>query len=152
MKISNLLPIIVFSTGIALVSGCGTTINHATPLTKEQILLEPDVKSKEPVVFPKALEEVRQAGLRSLVAVGCEVKTEEPLFLAGFRPHKMGLFVGSGGETVKIFLYPQAVDITHIWVDTDLSFVGMAGQQSWDRQVFESMTNILNQPTSGVIK
>jgi hypothetical protein len=146
MKTKRLFTIIALSTGIALLSGCGTTINHSTPLTKEQILLEPDVKGKDPVVFQKGLEEVRQAGLRSLVAVGCEVKTEEPLFLAGFRPHKMGLFVGSGGETVKVFLYPESVDMTHVWVDTDLSFVGMAGQQSWNRQVFESMTNILNTP------
>ena len=148
MKISHLLPIVALSAGIAFVSGCGTPITHSSPLTKEQILLEPDVKAKDPVVFQKGLEEVRQAGLRSLVAVGCEIKTEEPLFLAGVRPQKMGLFVGSGGETVKIFLYPQAADVTQVWVDTDLSFVGMAGQQSWDKQVFQSLTGFLNMPTT----
>ena len=114
-------------------------------MTKEDILLQPDVKGKPPVVFQKGHEDVRQAGLRALVFVGCEIKTESPYFLCGRRPNKFGLFIGSGGETVKIFLYPKSETETHVWVDTDKSFVGLAGQQGWDKQVIEELTKLLNE-------
>lgn len=125
-------------------TGCGSVPKHPDTMTKEDVLLQPDVKGKPPVVFQKGHEEVRQAGLRALVFVGCEIKTQSPYFLCGRRPNKMGLFVGSGGETVKIFLYPKTETETHVWVDTDTSFVGMAGQQGWDKQVIEELTKLLN--------
>jgi hypothetical protein len=129
-------------------SGCGSVPSNKVQLTKEEILSQPDVKDHPPVVFDKNLDEVRQAGLRALTFVGCEIKAQQPLFLYGSRPHKVGLFVGSGGETVKIFLYPQSDNETHVWVDTDLSFFGMAGQQGWNKQVIEQMTQLLNHPTT----
>ena len=64
----------------------------------------------------------------------------------------MGLFVGSGGETVKLFLYPQSPSETHVWVDTDLSFVGIAGQQGWNKQVIEELTRILDKLQSASAK
>jgi len=134
----------LLAAGAVLLVGCASTPNNASTLSKEDILRQPDVKGKPPTVFPKQLDEVRQAGLRALTFVGCEVKTQDPLFLSGRRPNKFGLFVGSGGETVKIFLYPESEKQTHVWVDTDLSFVGMAGQQSWDKQVLEAMSKILD--------
>ncbi|MGA2279066.1 MAG: hypothetical protein ABSG80_02040 [Verrucomicrobiota bacterium] len=149
MKMKTLVSIAGLAAGLVLLAGCASTPNHATPLSKEQILLQPDVKDKPPVIFQKGLEEVRLAGLRALTFVGCEVKTQEPLFLSGRRPNKVGFFVGSGGETVKIFLYPQSDSETHVWVDTDLSFIGLAGQQGWNKQVIEEMTNILNKTTTG---
>jgi hypothetical protein len=126
--------------------GCATTSTPKSSMSKEQILRQPDVKGHPPTVFQHPLEEVRQAGMRALVAVGCEIKIQEPLFLAGERPHKFGLFVGSGGEKVKIFLYPKTETETDVWADTDLSFVGIAGQQNWQKQVFAQMTDLLNQP------
>jgi hypothetical protein len=144
---------LAFSAGLAaalvLVAGCASTPHHATPLTQEQILQQPDVKDKPPVIFHKGLEEVRRAGVRALNFVGCKLDVQEPLFLSGERPRKFGLFVGSGGEIVKIFLYPESENETHVWVDTDLTFVGMAGQQGWNKQVIEEMTTILNQPATG---
>jgi hypothetical protein len=130
---------------IALLSGCASQPAHKTPLTKEQILLQSDVKNKPPVVFQKGLEEVRAAGLRALTFVGCKVDVQDPLYLSGQRPRKFGLFIGSGGETVKVFLYPQTESETHVWVDTDLTFVGIAGQQGWNKQVLQAMTNALNE-------
>lgn len=115
-------------------------------MTKEEILLRPDVKGHPPVVFAKNLDDVRQAGLRALTFVGCEIKTQEPLFLSGRRPNKIGLFVGSGGETVNVFLYPESETETHVWVETHKSFVGLAGQQGWNTQVTEQMTQLLNNP------
>jgi hypothetical protein len=144
MKLLSSLAVAAAAAGIIFLAGCASTSKHETSLTKEEILRQPDVKGKEPTVFPKGLEEVRQAGSRALTFVGCEVKTQDPLFLSGRRPNKFGFFVGSGGETVKIFLYPQSESETHVWVDTDLSFVGMAGQQGWNKQVLGEMTKILN--------
>jgi hypothetical protein len=112
--------------------------------TADAILKENDVKNKPPEVFSKPIEEVRVAALRALSFVGCKINHREDFYIAGRRPNKFGLFVGSGGETVKVFLYPASTNMTHTWVDTDLSFIGMAGQQGWDKQVKEEMRNILD--------
>ena len=143
MKISSVLFVVCVSSGLLLGSGCGTMPKKGVNLTKEQILEQEDVKKKQPEVFNKGLEEVHQVAKRALVFVGCTIAQEQPYFLAGKRPHKVGLFVGSGGETVKIFLYPKSETETHVWTDTDLSFVGMAGQQSWDKQVIGQMRTLL---------
>lgn len=127
---------------VLLGPGCASTPKNLE-LSKEQILQQEDVKKKAPLVFNKGVEEVRQAGLRALTFVGCELKTQQPYFLTGRRPNKFGLFVGSGGETVKLFLYPQAPELTHVWVDTDLSFAGIAGQQSWDDKVTAELKSLL---------
>jgi hypothetical protein len=117
-------------------------------LTKEQILTQSDVKGHTPVVFPNSVDQVRQAGLRALTFVGCEVKTQQPFFLSGRRPNKFGLFVGSGGETVNVYLYPQSDAATQVWVETHKSFVGLAGQQGWNKQVIDQMTQLLNATAS----
>ncbi len=138
------LTLVGASLGILLLAGCAST--PKTSFSKEQILQQEDVKGKKPIVYANGLEQVRQAGLRALVFVGCEVKVQQPYYLSGRRPNKVGLFVGSGGETVDIFLYPQSENETHVWIDTDLSFFGMAGQQSWDDKVAAEMKNILQTP------
>jgi hypothetical protein len=145
MKTRIVVTVGVTALGALLIAGCGSVPKHPDTMTKEDILLQPDVKGKPPVVFQKGHEDVRQAGLRALVFVGCEIKTESPYFLCGRRPNKFGLFIGSGGETVKIFLYPKSETETHVWVDTDKSFVGLAGQQGWDKQVIEELTKLLNE-------
>jgi hypothetical protein len=117
-------------------------------LTKEEILTQSDVKGHTPVVFPKGVEQVRQVGVRALTFVGCEIKKQESFFVSGHRPNKMGLLVGSGGETVNVYLYPQSDNETQVWVKTHKSFVGLAGQQGWDKQVIDQMTQLLNSTAS----
>ena len=114
----------------------------------DAVLQHEDVKGKTPTVFQKPLDQTREAAMRALTFVGCEIKAQEPYRVSGRRPNKFGLFVGSGGEKVEVFLYPQSADETHVWVDTDLSFVGIAGQQGWNQQVLEEMTNLLSQQTT----
>src|SRR5690349_6597527 len=58
-------------------------------LTKEEILIQSDVKGYTPVVFPKGVEQVRQVGVRALTFVGCEIKKQESFFVSGHRPNKM---------------------------------------------------------------
>ncbi len=151
MKLNNskiVASLISVSAILMVLAGCASSPPNKrnTSLSKEQILQQSDVKGHPPVVFSKNLDEVRQAGLRALTFVGCEIKRQEALFLSGRRPSKFGLFVGSGGETVKVFLYPESDNETHVWVDTDKSFVGIAGQQGWNKQVIEEMTKILSEP------
>lgn len=130
---------------VLLATGCGSTpkAKDGAHLTQEQILEQEDVQKKPPTVFAHPLDRVHEAALRGLTSVGCEVKQNEPYFVAGRRPNKFGLFVGSGGETVKIFLLPSGDTETKVWVDTDLSFVGIAGQQGWDEQVITAMHEVL---------
>lgn len=145
MKIT--LSSIATLTALLILAGCASAPpekQESVSMTKEQILSRPDVKGRPPVVFAKNIDEVRQAGLRALTFVGCEIKTQEPLFLSGHRPSKVGLFVGSGGETVNVLLYPQSETETHVWVETHKSFAGIAGQQGWNKQVLDEMTQLLN--------
>ena len=116
--------------------------------TADAVLLDGDVKGKPPEVFQKPIAEVRGAALRSLSFVGCKIERQEDFYVTGKRPNKFGFFVGSGGETVKVFLYPASTNTTHVWVDTDLSFVGIAGQQNWNKQAVAEMRNILDKPSS----
>ena len=86
---------------------------------------------------------MRPAAARALSFVGCKIERQEDFYIEGKRPQKWGFLVGSGGETVKAFLYPKSTNETHVWVDTDLSFVGMAGQQGWNKQVIAELSRIL---------
>lgn len=144
----------VIALSIALtfaISGCGgggetkpaTAHGNPNEMSLEAVQKDGDVKDKPPVSYAQPMDRVREAAIRALVSVGCEVKKKETYFVSGFRRHKMGVFIGSGGETVKVFMIPQGDKATNVWVDTDLSFVGMAGQQNWNKQVLSEMTNLL---------
>lgn len=150
MKTDIAIPLAsLLATSLLLLTGCATTPEHTTPFTKQEILEQPEVRGKSPAVFPNDLQAVRKAGRRALNFVGCAVTTEEPFFLAGERPSKVGVFGNNGGETVKIFLYPEGQKQTQVWVGTDTTFFGAAGQQAWDTQVLTLMGNFLSQPMLG---
>ena len=147
-------PLSITALSIALafaISGCGgggekkpvTATGRGNEMSLEAVQNNGDVKGKPPTVFAQPADRVREAAIRALVSVGCEVKKKETYFVSGFRKRKMGVFIGSGGETVKVFMIPQGEKATNVWVDTDLSFVGMAGQQGWNKQVLAEMTNLL---------
>lgn len=150
MKPTSILPLAgTLAASLLVLTGCATAPEHTGPYTKAEILQQPDVKDQAPAIFPNDLEQVRKASLRALNFVGCEIKTQEPFFLSGARPVKMGLFVNSGGETVKVFLYPQSATETRVWVDTELSTWFLAGQQGWNTQVLTQITNLLYSPMVG---
>lgn len=87
MKSTKTLLSIIVSAAVLALAGCASTPQDQqnapsksdkqenASMTKEHILSHPDVKGHPPVVFAKNLEEVRQAGLRSLTFVGCKLKT-----------------------------------------------------------------------------
>ncbi|MEO6738939.1 MAG: hypothetical protein ABIP20_01720 [Chthoniobacteraceae bacterium] len=131
------------------VAGCGDgggkkpVTAKGNEMSMDAVQNDGDVKNKPPTVFAQPLARVNEAAARALISVGCKLKRQESYFASGFRPQKMGLLIGSGGETVKVFMLPQGDKVTNVWVDTDHSFVGMAGQQNWNKQVLAEMTSLL---------
>jgi hypothetical protein len=64
----------------------------------------------------------------------------------GFKPRKAGVMVGSGGETVGVWLEPVGSDRTRVRVDTARSVVGIAGQRKWDTDILAAMEKELGRP------
>lgn len=103
----------------------------------------PKKPSGESTVFEKPSAVVQKAAIDSLVVNGFEIQKNEPLYVEGFRPHRVGLVVGSGGETVGVWLEPMGSSRTGVRVDTARSFLGMAGQKNWDADVLNEMSKTL---------
>ena len=103
----------------------------------------PDRPKTSGVVFTHPIEKARQGALDALVVLGFDVKKQDPTYIEGFRPRKVGLFVGSGGETVGVWLEPVGEQQTRVRVDTAKSFVGIVGQKNWDAEVLGQMEKTL---------
>ena len=91
------------------------------------------------VTFAKPAVVVQKAVLDALAVTGFDVKKAEPLYVEGFRPRKVGLLVGSGGETVGVWLEPLSEASTRVRVDTARSVVGIAGQKNWDQEIMKEI-------------
>ena len=114
-------------------------------LTSCSTTSEPSVSSSgsasahNSVILNKSLAAAHQSGLDALAKIGANVKKNEPAYLEGRRPNKIGLVVGSGGETVKIWFTAQGGGKTAVKVKTVKSLVGIAGQRNWDSDVIAAM-------------
>ena len=97
------------------------------------------------VVFQQSLEKTREAAIDALVVLGFDIKKQETSYVEGFRPRKVGLFVGSGGETVGIWLESLDNDRTRVLVKTAKSLVGIVGQKTWDEEVLQEMEKARHQ-------
>jgi hypothetical protein len=95
------------------------------------------------VVFAQPLEKTRQGAVDALVVLGFDLKKQDPAYIEGFRPRKIGLFVGSGGETVGVWLEPVGDQQTRVRVDTAKSLAGIVGQKNWDAEVLTQMEKTL---------
>jgi hypothetical protein len=89
-------------------------------------------------------EVVHKAAMDALAVIGCEIKKDEPAHLEGYRKHKVGLFVGSGGETVSVSITAQAEGKTNVDIRTKRTFAGGAGQKNWDQPVLEEIRKSLS--------
>jgi hypothetical protein len=89
-------------------------------------------------------EAVHKAASDALAVIGCEIKKDEPTHLEGYRNHKVGLFVGSGGETVSVSITAQAEGKTNVDIRTKRTFVGGAGQKNWDQPVLDEIRKSLS--------
>lgn len=95
-------------------------------------------------VFQHSLETVRTTALEALVVFGFELEEETTHYLEGHRPHKMGLFVGSGGETVGLWLEPLDDHGTRVLVDTSKSLLGIVGQRNWNDEILAEIGRSLS--------
>jgi hypothetical protein len=95
------------------------------------------------VVFDQPIEKVQEAAIDALVVLGFDITIQEPAYVEGARPRKVGFFVGSGGETVGIWLESIAGDKTKVDVKTAKSIVGIVGQKEWDEEVTQELEKAL---------
>jgi hypothetical protein len=112
-----------------LVAGCAST-----PVASEGV---------PQTVFQQPIEKVQKAAVDALVVTGFDVTKQEPAYVEGFRPRKLGFFVGSGGETAGVWLTEQGQDKTKVKVDTARSLVGIVGQKNWDTEILNEMRKSL---------
>ncbi|MCK9194748.1 MAG: hypothetical protein M0P19_12845 [Nevskia sp.] len=106
----------------------------------------PKVEKDAPVtVFEQPIAKVQKATVDALVVTGFDVKKSEPTYVEGFRPHKVGLAVGSGGETVGVWLAAKNPDVTEVKIDTAKSLVGIVGQRNWNADVLAEIKKSLGQ-------
>jgi len=90
-----------------------------------------------------SVETVQKAAADALTVIGCEIKKNDAGYVEGYRSHKIGVFVGSGGETVSVKVTAGSDGATNVDIRTKKSFVGMAGQKNWDQPVLDEMTKSL---------
>lgn len=100
----------------------------------------PTKPETEGVIFQKPVDVVQKAAVDAIVVMGFDVKKSDPLYVEGYRPGTMGvLFVGSGGETVGIWLESFEVTKTRVRVCTAKSLYGILGQKNWNAEILAEM-------------
>jgi hypothetical protein len=104
----------------------------------------PTKPTQSGTLFRAAPDAVQKAAVVALVANGFDVTKQEARYLEGSRPRKVGLFVGSGGETAAIWIEPVDADSSTVRVDTARSLLGLAGQKNWDSEIIIELTKALN--------
>jgi hypothetical protein len=95
--------------------------------------------AKQSVVYNKDEATVQKAAVDALAANGFVVSKSGAEYVEGARPHKVGLVVGSGGESAGVWLSSLGSDKTAVKVSTAKSFAGMAGQKNWDKEIIAEM-------------
>lgn len=98
--------------------------------------------------FAHPIADVQKAAASALAVVGCTIKKDEPGLLEGYRDRKVGVFVGSGGETVTVTLTADGDAATKVDVRTKKTFVGGAGQKNWNKPVIDEITKALAGPAA----
>ena len=124
--------------------GSAYTAVTTIPLALILVLVGCTASPKKPsevraVLFDQPVSNVRTAAENALVVTGFKITKREEFYLQGTRPRKVGLFVGSGGEAVGVWLRADAPDRTRVLVTTDKTFAGYAGQRNWDDEILEEM-------------
>ncbi len=129
MKASTLVRIGAFVLISSLVAGCASTpaLTNAAPAT----------------TFQHPIAQVQKAAVLALVEDGFNIAKQEPTYVQGKRPHEVGFFVGSGGETVGVWLTARGANTTEVRIDTAKSFAGHLGQKDWDSNILTKMRQTL---------
>ena len=120
---------------------CAISLSLAVGALQSDVVLAADKGVQ--ATFDDSIDAVKKAAADALTVVGCEIKKNDSNYIEGVRAHKMGAFVGSGGETVSVALTATDGKIS-VEIHTKKSFVGMAGQKNWDESVLEEMKKTLH--------
>jgi hypothetical protein len=97
-------------------------------------------------VFPRAPDVIQKAAVNALVVSGFEIEKQEALYVQGFKTRQVGLFVGSGGETVGVWIEPAGPMRTRVYIDTAKSLLGIVGQRNWNEDVMTMLEHELARP------
>ena len=92
------------------------------------------------VVYP--IDKVLDAAKQAIATYGCSVKKEKADYLECTRDRHVGVFVGSGGEKVKVKLSAKGSE-TRVQINTGKGFVGRLGKKNWSTPIFDEMMKIL---------
>jgi hypothetical protein len=129
--LKNLLTKIILAIFFAIsLSACGTSPQKATPEMKGQL-------------FPAPADKVYAASLTALGILECGFSTNTPTYIACTRERKMGVMVGSGGETISVYIEAKTPTSSEVKVDTAKHFVGILGQSNWDDEVLAEIEKAL---------
>jgi hypothetical protein len=92
------------------------------------------------IAYP--MDKVLDAAKQALATYGCSIKKEKPDYLECTRDRHIGVFVGSGGEKVKVRLSAKESE-TRVQINTGKGFVGRVGKKNWSTPIFNEMMKIL---------
>ncbi len=129
MKTRVFFQIMLLGMPLVLVSGCAST-----PVASD---------ATSTATFQQPVERVQKAAIDALIVTGFDINKQEPTYIEGSRPRKLGLVVGSGGETVGVWLTARGSNKTNVKVDTAKSLVGIVGQKKWDAEILSEMSKSL---------
>ena len=81
-----------------------------------------------------------------MAVVGCsKMRKDTDTYVECKRPNKMGAFVGSGGEIIKVSIAAVSESQTSVNVQTKKTFMGIAGQKNWDQPMADEIAKALAQ-------
>jgi len=92
------------------------------------------------IAYP--MDKVLDAAKQALATYGCSIKKEKPEYLECTKDRHIGVFVGSGGEKVKVKLSAKGSE-TRVQINTGKGFVGRLGKKNWSTPIFDEMMKIL---------
>ena len=92
------------------------------------------------IAYP--MDKVLDAAKQAIATYGCSIKKEKPDYLECTRDRHIGVFVGSGGEKVKVKLSAKDSE-TRVQINTGKGFVGRVGKKNWSTPIFNEMMKIL---------
>ena len=121
----------------------GLTLSVAISTLGYQEKDDPSKDSKDidqTVAYP--MDKVLDAAKQALATYGCSVKKEKPDYLECTRDRHIGVFVGSGGEKVKVKLSAKGSE-TRVQIQTGKGFVGRVGKKNWSTPIFNEMMKAL---------
>lgn len=129
----------------ALISGCGVPqsnlrFDESYPVNSK---ISEGSCYDSAVVLGADINRSREIAKRVLIGLDSHIDIDTAERIEAQRNRHIGVFVGSGGEEIKIDLKSIAPDKTYLTVATLTGFVGGAGQKAWSCEVIDQMISMV---------